>query len=165
MEQKISKWTIFFRIFFTVCAAATIVFIFRNSAQIGELSSNRSQQVMEWMNRFFSRAGLAFSLTEHQVRKLAHLSEYMLLGFWLMLVLRVYTRRILTHLTVPLFLGLLIPVVDETIQLFTPGRSGEIKDVLIDFSGVLLGIAFATIFLLIVRMITVLWTNRKDAQL
>jgi VanZ family protein len=165
MEQKTNKWIIFFRVLFTVFAVMTVVFIFYNSSQIGELSGNRSQQVTEWLNHFFSKMGLQFVLTGYQVRKLAHLSEYMLLGFWLMFVLRVYTKKILSHITVPLFLGLLIPVIDESIQLFTPGRSGQVKDIVIDFTGVVLGICVATIFLLIIRMITVLWSNRKDAQL
>ena len=34
--------------------------------------------------------------------------------------------------------GLLSAIADETIQLFVDGRSGEIGDVLIDFSGVIL---------------------------
>ena len=38
-----------------------------------------------------------------------------------------------------LVFGLLMGIITETIQLAVPGRSGEITDVLIDFSGYLLG--------------------------
>ena len=38
-----------------------------------------------------------------------------------------------------LSLGLLLAIITETIQLFVKGRSGEITDILIDFSGYLLG--------------------------
>lgn len=38
-----------------------------------------------------------------------------------------------------LWLAMLIPFVDETIQLFTEGRSGQISDVWLDMSGVLFG--------------------------
>jgi VanZ family protein len=33
----------------------------------------------------------------------------------------------------------LVPVVDEAIQLFVPGRSGRVTDVLLDLSGVAFG--------------------------
>ena len=42
-------------------------------------------------------------------------------------------------LIISLSFGLLIGIITETIQLSVPGRSGEITDVLIDFSGYLLG--------------------------
>ena len=32
-----------------------------------------------------------------------------------------------------------VPVVDEFIQLFIEGRGGEVKDIIIDFSGILTG--------------------------
>ena len=42
---------------------------------------------------------------------------------------------------------------DEIHQLFVPGRSGEVRDVMIDFSGAALGIALSTlVFLLICRI-------------
>ena len=37
------------------------------------------------------------------------------------------------------FAGLLIAFCDETIQLFVPGRSGQVSDMWIDVSGYLLG--------------------------
>ena len=45
-----------------------------------------------------------------------------------------------------LFLSVFRPFVDETIQLFTPGRSGQISDVWLDMSGVLFGTAAAVCF-------------------
>ena len=45
--------------------------------------------------------------------------------------------------------GLMVAIIDESIQLFVPGRSGLITDVFIDFSGVITG-------LLIVYIITII---------
>ena len=42
-----------------------------------------------------------------------------------------------------LFLCLLTALTDETIQLFVPGRSGELRDVWIDFAGGVLGCGVA----------------------
>ena len=48
---------------------------------------------------------------------------------------------------------LLYAASDEIHQLFVPGRSGEVRDVMIDFSGAVLGIALSMlVFLLICRI-------------
>ena len=69
-----------------------------------------------------------------------------------MLCLRVYTRHFVRHVSWPLFFGLLTAVIDETIQLYVPGRSSSVKDVLLDFSGVLTGLFIALLILLFFRL-------------
>ena len=49
-----------------------------------------------------------------------------------------------------LLIGLLFSVVTETIQLFVEGRSGEFTDILIDFSGYLLGALIVGLILFLV---------------
>lgn len=128
------------RAVFTICAVATVFFIFSNSAEIGELSGSKSESVMRFLNGAAENIGTGFRFSEYLVRKLAHFSEYMLLGFWLILALRVYTRRILSFISWPLFLGLFTAMSDEFFQLFVSGRSGEVKDIVIDFGGVSAGV-------------------------
>ena len=72
------------------------------------------------------------------VRKLAHLTEFTILGGVLYTIL----RRYITYGTVikTIGLGMLIASLDEFIQLFSPGRSSQISDVLIDTVGVIIGI-------------------------
>jgi VanZ family protein len=50
-----------------------------------------------------------------------------------------YLRGIWERFLNPLFSGLFVCFIDETIQLFVEGRSGEIRDMWIDFAGVALG--------------------------
>lgn len=144
-------YLILFRVLFTIALAATVYFIFSNSLEIARESSARSQQVMELLNSLLGRVGLG-PLSEHFVRKLAHFCEFSLLGFWFMLCLRVYTRHFVRHVSWPLFFGLLTAVIDETIQLYVPGRSSSVKDVLLDFSGVLTGLFIALLILLFFRL-------------
>ena len=144
-------YLILFRVLFTVALAATVYFIFSNSLEIARESSARSQQVMELLNSLLGRVGLG-PLSEHFVRKMAHFCEFSLLGFWFMLCLRVYTRHFVRHVSWPLFFGLLTAVIDETIQLYVPGRSSSVKDVLLDFSGVLTGLFIALMILLFFRL-------------
>ena len=144
-------YLILFRVLFTVALAATVYFIFSNSLEIARESSARSQQVMELLNSLLGRVGLG-PLSEHFVRKMAHFCEFSLLGFWFMLCLRVYTRHFVRHVSWPLFFGLLTAVIDETIQLYVPGRSSSVKDVLLDFSGILTGLFIALLILLFFRL-------------
>lgn len=144
-------YLILFRVLFTLALAATVYFIFANSLELARESSARSQEIMRLLNDLLARVGLG-PLSEHTVRKLAHFCEFSLLGFWFMLCLRVYTRHFVRHVSWPLFFGLLTAVIDETIQLYVPGRTSSVKDVLLDFSGVLAGLAVALLILLFFRL-------------
>ena len=145
------KLLIVLRIVFNLCLLGTVAFIFLNSAQNGENSGNLSLKIMELLNRITARLGLRFTFSHLLVRKLAHFAEYMMLGFWMMLTLRVYTWRLLSHISWPLFFGLLLPTLDESFQLLVPNRSGQLFDVLIDFAGSATGICIALFLLLISR--------------
>ena len=86
---------------------------------------------------------------DYPVRKLAHASEYTVLGILYSLsVLSLSAeprRRKLLCTAFPL--GVLYAASDEFHQLFVPGRAGRVSDVLIDSSGVLLGIAIVSLFM------------------
>lgn len=75
-------------------------------------------------------------MTDHILRKCAHFGEYALLG-----VLTAAALRTGTHFSWPAALlpGTLAALCDETIQLFVPGRSGQITDVWLDTAGYLTG--------------------------
>lgn len=139
---------VLFRILFTGFAIWTMVFIFSNSMEIADLSAQRSGHVMALINGYLGKFQLG-PLSEHAVRKLAHFCEYALLGFWYTLCLRVYTRHYIRHISWPLFLLLLVANVDETIQTFVAGRSGQISDVWLDFFGGVSGVLFALVIIVL----------------
>ncbi len=95
----------------------------------------------------------AKSELEHQasfaVRKTAHLTEYAVLGFALLLhVIALQQKMLIRFPGLSAFLvGALYALSDEIHQLFVPGRSGEGKDVLLDSAGVLLGIGILSLIL------------------
>ena len=159
-KRKTSPLVILARILFTGCLVYSVWFIFQNSLQIAQASGEQSQRVQEILNALAAKVGLGpFSL--HTVRKMAHFAEFALLGFWFMLCLRVYTRHFVRHVSWPLFCGLLVAVIDETIQLYVPGRTSSTLDVLLDFSGVWCGLFVALLILLFIRMCGILWRNRE----
>lgn len=131
-------------------------------ASVSELSSGR---VLGLLQSLFTRAGMpgvAQRITDHFVRKLAHFCEYALEGFWLMLCLRVYTRHFVRHISWPILGGLFTALCDETIQLFSDGRSSQITDVWLDFCGVLAGLAVGFLLLCLCRMFVILYKHRNE---
>ncbi len=160
-EQHPSPWLIAGRVVFTLALIGCIAFIFSNSmkiASVSSVSSGRVLQLLQAVLRRLGMPGLAQRLTMHLVRKLAHFCEYTLEGFLLMLCMRVYSRRPLRHITVPMLAGVLTALTDETIQLFSEGRSSQVTDVWLDSAGVLAGILAA---LLLMGLWRLLFHHRK----
>lgn len=154
--ERTSLWVIAGRVVFTVALIACIWFIFSNSMAVATVSTDSSGRVLAWMRiilRRLGQPGLAEHLTMHIVRKLAHFCEYTLEGFLLMLCMRVYTRRYVRHISVPMLGGVLTAMADETIQIYSPGRSSQVTDVWLDSAGVLAGILIALVFMALCRML------------
>ena len=107
-----------------------LLFIWGNSCVSGDASSSESLAFLEIIRPVFEALGITDTHLMHTlVRKCAHFLEY--------LVLAVLAVRALgaSSVVVIVAFGLLAPCVDETIQLFVPGRVGAITDVCIDACG------------------------------
>lgn len=127
---------------FTYLAITILVtsFIFYNSFQDAETSSDTSMQVLNNISGFFEKIGLEFKMEEVTLRKIAHFTEFFVLGVFLMLTFEAFYEKVLQIAIYPVFFGLFIPVMDEAIQLKSDGRVATIEDVLLDFSGSITGI-------------------------
>ena len=155
-NERLSPWVIAGRVVFTLALAGCIWFIFSNSMAVAQVSSASSGRVLQLMQAALRRLGhpaIAQRLTMHFVRKLAHFCEYLLEGFLLMLCMRVYSRHPLRHITVPMLGGVLTALTDETIQLYSPGRSSQVTDVWLDSVGVLAGILAALVLMALCRLL------------
>ena len=75
-------------------------------------------------------------MTNQLLRKLGHFTEFAVLGVF---VTGAFRNAKNFTLFKPLGLCLFTAVCDETLQLFIAGRSGNVRDIWIDFSGALLG--------------------------
>ena len=139
------------KILLPVLTISIVVFIFFNSSQIASVSGERSKLVLEFINKLISFTGII--LSEHFIRKLAHFTEYAALGFFMCLSFRVYTVKISRCLIFSSLLGLLTAMADEYYQTFIPGRAGLVKDVFIDFSGLIVGIIISLIIVYIINLV------------
>ena len=120
-----------------------VFFIWDNSLQNGGTSDGFSLIFAKWIAPIANKLGFYGNIwaLNRIIRKLAHLTEFTILGGVLYTIL----RRYITYGTVikTIGLGMLIASLDEFIQLFSPGRSSQISDVLIDTVGVVIGILVA----------------------
>ena len=75
------------------------------------------------------------------IRKVAHMTEYMIFSWTVSFPLRLYKKRKNWISIVTLVYCVCYAAVDEIHQLFVPDRAGRVTDVLIDSIGILIGIA------------------------
>lgn len=138
--------------------AATVLFIWGHSCMNGDLSGEESSRLFAVLapvlRKIFGEAA-----TELFLRKIAHFTEYALLGAELSVraaqggteglrrdSLRDFSKRLL--------FCLLVCFLDETIQTFVPGRTGLIRDMWIDLAGAFTGS-------LLVTALLSFWAKRK----
>ena len=129
---------------------ATVVFIISNSAAPSEKSNNKSQDVTDKVVENVKPLKDAIEQDKvdkedvHKgIRKIAHFLEYALLGAEMMLLLfLIFPADPMKNLIYILFFGLAFAVCDESVQKLTD-RTSSTTDVMIDFGGLCIGIAFA----------------------
>ena len=166
MEKRTLKGTLK-RIILTALTIAWMIFIFFMSSMEQEESASQSSTVIDFVCSAFvegysemmpaGKLEMQEKLT-FPVRKGAHMTEYAILGMLLSLTVYEYfvtyesftvknfgllseSEEISEKKALPpaLVLGLLYACSDEIHQTFVRGRSGEVRDVLVDTAGVLAG--------------------------
>lgn len=151
MMQNDSKKRMFLTFVFSLLLIGLYVMIFRFSADDAESSSNLSMRVSEHVVRLYyrlsSRPGdgevisAAAAAAEGVIRKLAHFTEYMALGFLGTLLWDMWVDRRVRCFLLVLAQLLASAGADEFHQYFVPGRHASVRDVLIDVSGGIVGMA------------------------
>lgn len=143
------------RIIATILLLVWMAFIFSLSSQNAKTSSGTSGRVIAAVIRIFVEDFDEMSEEEQKemiapyqfiVRKGAHFTAYGVLGMLSFLSFITY-KSIPFKIRIPLILSvcLLYSISDEIHQLYVPGRSGEIRDVCIDFCGSLLAVGVLTL--------------------
>lgn len=122
---------------FWICLAVLllwIIFIFCRSLKPADVSTSESQWVLDLIQRL-----CPFELSMYFIRKLAHFTEFAILGFLAGVLFGGQCRYLLTSLLFSAMIGVMTALCDETIQLFVAGRSGQIQDVWLDMAGASVG--------------------------
>ena len=103
-----------------------VIFIFSNSAASASTSNGMSLTVSEWVRPVLNTVGLhpETDFLNFVIRKLAHFSEYALLGVLIGLAYRLQPWSWMKG-KVALLPFFIIPVLDENLQRFSSGRSSS----------------------------------------
>lgn len=130
-----------------------ILFIWDNSLQNDISSDGLSLKMTQWLSPILYKLGLTGDMwsLNRIVRKIAHVFEFAVLGGCLYVALHQFNREY-AGLKV-IFIGLVIAVMDECLQLASIGRHASIRDVAIDTAGVIIGVAVVQVILSIYRRI------------
>ena len=122
-----------------VLIVATFVFIWTNSMDSPEESNEKSRWVMQLITPVLEIFVGKGNVTGFLVRKLAHFTEFGLLGAELTLMLILRKRKSVQWLVNIASLFFVTAAIDETIQIFAD-RGSTLLDVWIDAAGAICGI-------------------------
>ena len=154
------------RIFFWSITIGIMIVVFLNSAKNATQSSELSVSFTEQLFSVFvpdygsmDEASKLSIITEMQffIRKSAHFLSYFAMGLFCILAYNTYELSLRNKFLFSAATCVAFAISDEIHQLFVPGRSGEIRDVLIDTAGILLAA-------LIVSVIIYLRKLRKEKK-
>lgn len=141
--------------------------IFGFSNQNGQQSGSISRKITEAVTKNISsiqnlekdEKERVLRKIEHIIRKLAHFSLYTIIGILLMSLMSTYKIKQRKRVLISGSIGLLYAMSDEIHQSFIPGRGPQIRDVGIDFCGVVVGMCMV---LVVIRFYTNKMAKRKN---
>ena len=150
-----SKKLIIYIIITVVCS----IVIFVLSSQVQTVSGTNSLRVLTAIADFLSKI-FHITISESGIRglnglfrKAAHFSIYTLLSIFAYNTFRVAITQKKCVIIATFAFCVLTAISDEIHQIFVPGRSGEVRDVLIDTIGVCFGLGLIWVWDKIVKSI------------
>jgi VanZ family protein len=130
------SWTRKPHVYRLIAALVWVLFIFSFSLQNAQNSSMESQRLAQVLYDLFKNVFTSSPFTlnnfEILVRKTAHVINFTIL---MMIVIRLTFENIKEWKIGSWLMCLSVAMMDETIQLFVPGRSGQLSDIALDMSG------------------------------
>ena len=149
-------------------------FIFYQGTREIEVSMNNSNQVLETVVNVDEQVGrsasapsikhynteekvkseisllskFSYEQLSYMIRKSAHFFEYAVLAILIGSLLYSYRYTWMNRIIYALFMVLLCAILDEYFQSFVDGRNSSVKDILIDFSGAIVGCLFLELMMI-----------------
>ena len=153
------------RIILIAILLADMIFIFSNSAQNATSSASVSQSITEKVAPIILPNYREMNEEEQKqavlsldaiLREIAHMLQFVPLGFALYLLLHTFSEQIQSiklKLLITISYGIFYAITDEIHQIFSPGRAFEFFDIFMDTCGVVAGCAAAVILTLVLKRI------------
>ena len=134
------RFNVFLRWILVLLWMALIFYLSHQAAgESDSLSGDLTEIIIENIENLTSTT-IDIDLFHHLVRKNAHFFAYFILSVLTLNALKWSGFTGYKWISTALLICVLYAVTDEVHQLFIPGRSGEVKDILIDSGGALFGI-------------------------
>lgn len=108
--------------------------IFKMSSYNGIDSGNQSGFIVNFIANIFNINNL--DIISFIVRKIAHLSEYLILGILVHNLIKNYNKKTF----IAILICIIYAISDEIHQIFVPGREFKLLDICIDSLGSIIGI-------------------------
>ena len=121
-----------------ILVAIWMLVIFLMSSEVAGTSSARSDEIVRTIQSMGVSAPA--DLLTFLVRKAAHICAYFILGILLFNLLKEYGLGVKKMMFLSIAIAMLYACTDEVHQVFVSGRSGEVRDVLIDTGGAAVGV-------------------------
>ena len=112
----------------------------QQAADSNQLSTGITEFIIDRLSGIFPEVSPKVQWINHIVRKNAHFIAYLVLGIFLVNAFYLNGSRGWKAFILALLISSLYAASDEFHQTFVPGRSGELRDVMIDTAGALTGI-------------------------
>lgn len=139
MKRRIFSWAL-------VIIWMAVIFLFSHQpgSESSELSTGIVRRIINIVQTVFPNTELDQEILSLIIRKTAHFTIYMILGLLIINALCIYNISRTRAFILAILICILYAISDELHQLYIPGRSGQLTDVLIDSAGALCGILLMT---------------------
>ena len=122
-----------------------MILIFLLSNEVANVSSGHSAVIVNAVLNSI-HINLNESILTFLIRKAAHIFMYFVLGALMLNVVRAHKVSIKKAILLSIVFSLAYASFDEIHQLFIRGRSGELRDVIIDITASIIGIGIFYVF-------------------
>ena len=123
------------KLLFPILSFLWVIVILSFSLQDGSRSSLQSGVITTTIQSLLSNIGIDIErqLLSFLIRKTAHFTEFFILG----VLVKQSSFDLVNNL--PVYLACFVPILDEMVQSFVPGRAMAISDMIIDLTGIIFG--------------------------
>ena len=122
-----------------IVAIISIATMFYFSSRNAEISSCQSQFILGIIRNF------GFETNSYYIRKFAHFIIFVIIGICVSMFIGSCIESNILTVILSFIISSSYACIDEYIQTLIPGRSGNIRDVVIDVSGVIIGLVLYVI--------------------
>ncbi len=131
-HKKIIKWVL-------LISWMIIIFLLSHQPYSGESTHSIVEKVLPVLDKE------SINTINFIIRKLAHFTEYFILTHLLYSLLKEYSKDKRKIIIISIAICLLYAITDEIHQLYIPGRTAKLKDIMIDTTGGIFYIALLKI--------------------